>query len=80
MKEIAVGIILAVAAVAACTSFISPKIDEQTGTTLAQRCVDYRASLASYELVRKDRELSEAEAAAYAVIKAFVVANCPPVE
>lgn len=73
--------LLAIAALAllasGCTSVLSPRIDDVTGTTLEQRCVDYRASLASLELVLATRELSEAERARYDVVGAFVNANCP---
>lgn len=61
----------AVALLAACTSVITPKLSENTGTTLAQRCVDYRATVAAYEAV------GELDNPAYVLAKGFVVANCP---
>lgn len=56
----------------ACSA-VSPRIDEGTGTTLAQRCVDYRASLAAMDAA------GESDTDAYAFLKAFVTVNCPPV-
>ena len=59
---------------AACTSVLSPKLDEATGTTLAQRCVDYRATMAT--LAVAGGQLNPA----YIAAASFVAANCPPLE
>lgn len=66
-------------ALVGCSSLLTPTIDEQTGTTLAQRCVDYRASLAAYDVASQNRELSEAETVAVTVLRTWIAANCPPV-
>lgn len=63
--------ILTLLVLGACTSVVTPKLDEQTGTSLAQRCVDYRAVIATYE------QLGELDHPAYIAAKGFVVANCP---
>jgi hypothetical protein len=65
--------------VGACSSLITPRIDERTGTTLAQRCVDYRAALLAYQQTSEQRELSEAETAAQTLLSTWVIANCPAV-
>lgn len=62
---------LAILALGACTSVVTPKLDERTGTTLAQRCVDYRATVATYEA------LGELDHPVYIAAKGFVAANCP---
>ena len=72
-------VLATVVALGACTSIITPKISEHTGTTLAQRCVDYRASVAAYEALKVQRELSEAENAFYLAASGWVAVNCPPV-
>lgn len=61
-----------------CSSVLTPTLDETTGTTLAQRCVDYRTTVASYEALRDEgNELSGVENAAYEAAKAFLIAYCP---
>lgn len=64
---------------AGCSSVLSPRIDEATGTTLAQRCVDYRATLAAYDAASVERELKPEELAVVSVLRGWVAANCPPV-
>ena len=49
------------------------QVDEQTGTTFAQRCANYRATLATLDAAGKTGS-SE-----YAIMKAFVEGNCPVV-
>lgn len=63
--------ILALAALAGCAA-ATPVLDQQTGTTLAQRCIDYRATMAALEVA------GETDSTGYIIAKAFVVANCPP--
>lgn len=79
MKKFVVALLAAivVAACSACSSVVTPKLDERTGTTLEQRCVDYRATITAMEML--DRELTEAEQAAYVLAVTWVTANCPPV-
>lgn len=57
----------------ACSSVVSPRLDEYTGTTLAQRCVDYRASMVAMEAA------GETGSTAYMLAQTWVMANCPVV-
>lgn len=68
----------AVAAVALIgCSAVTPKLDEATGTSKAQRCVDYRGFLAT-ALTLQETSPSEARAERIAMYRAFIAANCPP--
>ena len=76
---IRIALLAAVAVIMAACSVITPRLDEATGTTLAQRCVDYRAAVAAYTAISMQRELSEAEAAFKIAAESFVTVNCPVV-
>lgn len=67
MRYLIPAMVLLLGACSAATG----KLDEETGTTLAQRCVDYRASLVAMDAA------GESESEAYAMLKAFVAAYCP---
>ena len=60
--------------IAACSA-ITPKLDEHTGTTKAQRCADYQGFLAAALAVQANTP-TEARAARIAYYKAFIGANC----
>ena len=47
--------ILCVAALTACSA-ITPKIDERTGTTLGQRCIDYKAALSAAQALSDEED------------------------
>ena len=57
---------------------LTPRLDAVTGTTLEERCVNYRASLATLDAIRADRELSEAEANRRVAYQAIIDGACPP--
>lgn len=44
-----------VLALSACSA-ITPKLNETTGTTLEQRCADYKAGLAAAKLLNEDEK------------------------
>lgn len=44
-------------------AYVSPRLDEHTGTTIEQRCIDYRAAYT----IRPSEELA-----------ALIAAYCPP--
>ena len=72
------GSIVAVAALAATLSacaVATQKLDALTGTTKAERCVDYRAALAASALLPRTTERIDREA----VYRAFIGTNCPAV-
>lgn len=50
------------------------QLDESTGTTFAQRCANYRATLATLDAAGKT------DSTEYAIAKAFVEGNCPLVQ
>lgn len=58
-------------------SIVTPKLDELTGTTLAERCADYEATLATLELLLLEGvELNDRQNAEYRIAYAFVTAKC----
>jgi len=69
--------LIAAAIVLAGCSAITPKLDEATGTTKAQRCVDYRGFLAT-ALTLQEAAPTESRAERIAMYRAFIQANCPP--
>lgn len=52
------------------------RLDMLTGTTLAERCSDYRVALAGLDAIR-DRELTDAEADRRVIYQVFIEAKCP---
>lgn len=67
--------ILALAVLGGCTA-LTPVLDEKTGTTLAQRCVDYRGTLAAI-LVLQATAPTDDRAARINVYKALIETYCP---
>ena len=59
---------------------ISQMLDEQTGTTLAERCEGYRTTLTTLDIIRAERELSEDEASRRSIYGALVNTYCPPLQ
>jgi len=57
-------------------SAVSQKLDDTTGTTLAQRCADYRGFLASAVALQEVRP-TEARAERIVAYRSFISANCP---
>lgn len=76
MKRLA---LLAALALSACTSVVTPKIDDLTGTTLEQRCVDYIATVRAYDAVSVSRVLDPWESAAVMGAKLFLANKCASV-
>ena len=68
----------AATALAACPP-VTQRLDDTTGTSLEERCVNYRATLAGLDALRADRELTESEANRRLVYQGIVDAACPPV-
>ena len=69
--------ILAAMALAGCAA-VTPRLDAVTGTTLAERCGNYRASLAALDAMRADRDLTESEANRRLAYQAIIDGACPP--
>lgn len=62
-----------------CTSILTPRIDQATGTTLAQRCIDYRLTMATTEqalTLAEDEEAKARAQLAYDTARAVVDAYC----
>lgn len=74
MRELAFILVLAV--LGGCTA-LTPVLDEKTGTTLAQRCVDYRVGIEAFKIRRDGGHLSEEESLVLTFTEAWVIANCP---
>ena len=60
----------------ACTSFLTPKLDEITGTTKAARCVDYQTFLASAVALQAVSP-TDARKERIVLYRLGVEANCP---
>ena len=59
---------------------ISQMLDEQTGTTLDERCDGYRTTLTTLDIIRAERELSADEASRRSIYGALVNTYCPPLQ
>ncbi len=70
---------IAVLLLAGCAA-ISPRLDDLTGTTLDQRCADYRAAVSALDLIRASRDLTDSEQTRRNIYEAFIAGSCPPVE
>ncbi len=68
--------ILSLALALAACSAVTQQIDGATGTTKAQRCVDYQGFLAA-ALAVQGQSYTEAREARIAYYRAFIAANCP---
>ena len=74
MRILAIALLVTLGA---CTA-LSSQLDEKTGTTLAQRCVDYRATLAGILVLQATSPTDDREAR-ISVYKALIDTYCPPV-
>lgn len=59
---------------------LTPRLDDLTGTTIGERCVDYRGSVAALDLARASRDLTDSEQSRRNIYQAFIDEKCPPVE
>ena len=73
MKHL-IAIFAAALILGACTSILSPKIDKITGTSKAQRCVDYRLTLANIKVLPK----TQARLERIGIYEMLIATNCPP--
>jgi len=64
---------------AACAP-LTAQLDTVTGTTLAERCVNYRTSLATLDAIRANRDLTESEANRRLAYQAIIDGACPPLQ
>lgn len=67
--------ILAAALILAACSVATQALDENTGTTKAQRCVDYRGLYAAAVVLQANAP-TDARAARIGYYRAFLDANC----
>ena len=72
-----IGPILPIVILAACAP-VTGKLNEVTGTTLEERCVNYRTSVATLDAIRAARDLTEAEANRRLAYQAIIDGACPP--
>ena len=68
--------IIALLALGACSA-VTPKIDDFTGTTLEQRCVDYVTLFRAYDAVSVTRVLDPTETAIVIGVKTALALKCP---
>ena len=76
MRNYAIALLGAVMLVGCAPA--TERLNAVTGTTLAERCVNYRTSLATLDALRADRDLTEAEANRRLAYQAIIDGACPP--
>jgi hypothetical protein len=59
-----------------CAAFLTPKLDDTTGTTLDERCLDYQATKVVLEVRKEQGELNDTEEALLDFYKAAVDLYC----
>jgi len=69
-------LILAVVMLYGC-SVVTPRIDDFTGTTLEQRCIDYVTLFRAYDAVSVTRILDPTETAIVIGVKTALALKCP---